>query len=274
MTGKTKPASPRVQSLDYFQAFRYFFEDPNWGMNLLLGSVLMLIPIVGPIVLMGWQLRTMQHLVKGQSQPIPRFDFSDFGFYLGKGIIPFVVSLLVMLPIMFLIFLLIFGSIFGIGAMASQGLPGEFVAVMVLISIVVILVGGFFPLALFGVAALTRAYLTEDFSEAFQIGKWTQYALANWKRVLIAFLIFTPLSFILFFIGMLALYVGMYPAAVIMNFAWVFITWQIYELYLQEGGEPIPLKDPLEPLPSLSPATGGSSAPAAPTDQTHPPSNN
>src|SRR5690606_22826522 len=126
------------------------FEDVNWPMNLLLGSVLMLIPIVGPIVFMGWQLRIMQHLVQGKSSPIPRFDFSDFGFYLGKGVIPFVVSLLVMLPFLILIMILVFGGVFGIGAMSAQRLPGEYMAILGLIALFLVFALGFFPMALFG----------------------------------------------------------------------------------------------------------------------------
>lgn len=275
MTANTAtPPARRVMQMEYLKAFRFLFDDPNWGMNLLLGSVLMLIPIVGPIVFMGWQLRIMQHLVKGEASPIPRFDFSDFGFYLGKGVIPFVVSLLVMLPFFFIIFILIFGSIFGIGAMTAQHLPGEYIAVIGVLAFVMVFALGFFPMAVFGIAALTRAYLTEDFGPAMNLSKIMQYAGAVWKRVLIAYLIFLPLSFVLMFVGMAALYVGMYPAMVIMNLAWVYITWEIYQLYLQEGGEPIPMKDPLERLPSQKPPTGGSSAPAAPTPQTAAPSGN
>ncbi len=271
MSMQPTQSAPRVSQVEYLKAFRFLFEDPNWAMNLLLGSVLMLIPIVGPIVFMGWQLRIMQHLVRGQAQPIPRFDFSDFGFYLGKGVIPFVVSLLVMLPFIIILFILGFGSAIGISAMAAQGVPGEFLAIMGLIALVLVFALGFFPMVTLGIAALTRAYLTEEFGPAMELGKLFQYALAVWKRVLIAYLIFLPISFVLMFAGMIALYVGMYPAMVIMNIAWVYITWQIYQMYLQDGGEPIPMKDPLEPLPSQQPPaapTGGSSVPAAPTPQT------
>lgn len=248
-------ARASVKKVEYLKAFRFLFEDGNGWKNLLFGSILMIIPIVGPIVLMGWQMITFQNLVRQEERPIPLFDFSNFGDYLGKGVIPFVVSLVIMFPFIFVIIILGFIAGVSVPLFAQQGLPTEFVIVSVVLAVFVIILLGLLPMMVFSTAAVTRAYLTEDFGQAFQIGKIWIFGQAIWKRVAVAYIIFFPISIALMFAGMLAFYIGMYPAMVVMNFAWLFIAWEIYELYLKEGGEPIPLKDASSSPAAQSPRT-------------------
>ena len=248
------PADSPVQNIEYIRGFRFLFEDKNGWNNLLFGSILVLIPIIGPIVMMGWQMKIFQRLVERNPQPIPKFDFGDFVFYLTKGIIPFVVSLVIMIPFFFIIFAFAFIGGVSIPVLAAPGLAPELVAVSVVVGIFAIFCLGLLPMIVFSVAGLTRAYLTEDIGEGLAVGKLWAYGKATWKRVLLAYVVYFPLSIVLMFAGMLALYVGIYPAMVIMNIAWVFITWQIYELYRQAGGPEIPLKQPREEIPSLKPS--------------------
>lgn len=241
------------KKLELMQGFRFLFQYPNAGMNLLFASLLNLIPFVGPIVLMGWQMKIFQRLVQKNPLPIPRFDFSDFVFYLGKGVIPFVVVLIVLIPFTFVLTFLIGMMAIAFSLVAQQGMPGEFIAILAVLGSLVVFFLGFLPLSVFATAAMTRAYLSENFSQSFEIGKIFNYAKATWRTVLWAYVIYLPISFALMIAGMLALYVGLYPAMVIMNLAWLHIMWQIYENYLAQGGEPIPLPEKLEPIPSEVP---------------------
>jgi hypothetical protein len=50
--------------------------------------------------------------------------------------------------------------------------------------------------------------------------------------------------------GAIVLYIGMYPAMVIINLAWVYLAWEIYERYLSEGGETIEINPTPKPIPS------------------------
>jgi hypothetical protein len=48
-------------------------------------------------------------------------------------------------------------------------------------------------------------------------------------------------SMVVMFLGMMAFCVGMYPAMAIVMLARAHAEYQLYELYLARGGEPIPL---------------------------------
>ena len=40
--------------MNYSASISDFFKSPKWAMNMLLGGLCVLIPVVGPIVIMGW----------------------------------------------------------------------------------------------------------------------------------------------------------------------------------------------------------------------------
>lgn len=80
-----------------------FFKSPKWGMNLLLGGVAMLIPMIGPLVLGGWHVAGFW--ARGNDEDparFPPFDFQYSGKYLERSLWPFLVNLaasLVRLPL-------------------------------------------------------------------------------------------------------------------------------------------------------------------------------
>lgn len=242
------PSSPR--QIEYLEGFRFLFRDANWGNNLLIGSVHILIPIVGPIVLMGWYCEIYHRLVKRNPQPIPRLDFGDFVYYLGRGINPFVVSLIITLPLVLVMMIVMFAFIFGITLIASQNSSGPLIGLTALLGIMGLFFFVALPLVVLSNAALTRAYLMEDIGKALSLKKITSYAQQTWKTVVIAYVVYIPLIFLTLFAGMLALWLGIYPAAFIVNLAWIYLSWQIYENYLSLGGEPVEVKTNIPPVPS------------------------
>jgi hypothetical protein len=49
-------------------------------------------------------------------------------------------------------------------------------------------------------------------------------------------------------VGLLLLFVGIYPAAALVHFASIHMLYQFYDEYLRRGGEELPL--PVEPAPA------------------------
>ena len=86
-----------------------------------------------------------------------------------------------------------------------------------------------------------RAGFTRDFATGFSIAFVKDFMRRTGKDLVMsqAFLISTGFGVTL--LGMLVLCVGMYPAIAIYMFAFNHQAYQLYELYLQRGGEPIPL---------------------------------
>jgi hypothetical protein len=239
----TEASKDPIHDFDYIKPFRYLFDNPNVGMNLLFACIMMLIPFVGPIVLMGWYGRIVRALAKNQTPSIPALDFNLFVEYLKEGLLPFVVSFIIMFPFIILIFFIVFSVMFSIPLFVQE--PEQMRPFLIF---TLAAVGGlallFFILLLTLVsnAALTRAYLTSDWGQTLEFRKIFSYAKATWRSVVTAWVVYLPAAILLMVVGMLALYLGIYPASVIMSVAWLHFMWQIYQRHLAAGGEPIPIR--------------------------------
>lgn len=255
MTPLQTPALSAPPSFEFIDAFKFLFKGGNALNNILLGAVMNLIPIVGPIMLMGWHCEILQRLIKRHPNPIPKLAMDDFGYFLGRGLAPFVIVLITTVPLVFISLFVMFVVSFGValfaGAVEQQG--GEPSPLMVLGGFGIPFLAFFAFSILFNVllmAALTRAELTEDIGMSLDFGKIWAYARATWKDVLISYLVFLPLTFAAVFAGMLVFFVGVYAAVIIIMVAYLHLRWQIYERYLSRGGETIPIQNKSGPLPS------------------------
>ncbi len=259
------PAAPRIE-IEYLKGFPFFWRDPGFKNNILLGSIHMLIPIVGPIVLMGWYCEIIQRLVRRHSRPIPRLDFSDFGHYLGRGVIPFVVSFLTTLPMVIVVYFGVFVFIMILAVLGEQGLVQDFVLLGIgATGGILIFFGLILPATVLINAFLTFAEITEDFGQSMNFSRAWGYAKRNWKKIITAQLVFIPVAIGGFILGMLACYFGIFPVSLMINLAFLYVRWQIYEYDLSRGGPPLPMK-PERPIPSEQRvATAVAAPPPAPT---------
>jgi hypothetical protein len=113
-------------------------------------------------------------------------------------------------------------------------------------------------------SALLRAELTEDFGKTLELGKIWNFAKKTWKDFVVVYIVVTPVFLVMIFAGMLFLFVGMYFVIVMLNFTYLPLRWQIYERYLRNGGEPIPLQTKSGPVPSETPKAAPPLPPPAP----------
>jgi hypothetical protein len=254
------PPPPPASSggLQFVAAFRFLFDQPNALLNILLAAVMQIIPIVGGIVLMGWYCEIIQRLVKRHPNPIPKLDFGDFVYWLGRGVVPFLVIFLMSLPLTFIILFVVFIGMFGFGAFFATmqrygNEPSALLAIGGIGFMAILFLAILLPVHVLMMSALLRAELTEDFGKSFELGKIWNFAKQTWKEFLVAYIVLTPVFLIMIFAGMLLLFVGMYFVIVMLNFTYLHIRWQIYEKYLQRGGEPIPIQTKSGPLPSETP---------------------
>ncbi len=172
---------PKVTHLRYLDSFQYIFESPNWGMNLLFGALAVFsqsfVPIIGPMVFMGYQAELLTHLHCRRTMPYPDFDFNRFGDYIGRGAPPLVVMLLAWMVNAALMVMFYFGGIFGTmliaAALSAAGLPGPAVILVVifLVAIAILtLLAAMITLAMFASALMLRGELTGKVGEAFNFG--------------------------------------------------------------------------------------------------------
>jgi hypothetical protein len=235
------PAPPRATSA--VDALKFAFSSPDWGMNLLIGAVFMLIPVVGALALQGWHCEIHQRLVRRHPQPIPRLDFADLGHYLERGVHPFVVNLAVMVPLFMIMYVyMIITAFAAAGISEASGEPAAAVAVVGVLMAFGLAMNLFLTVLLS--AAMTRVELTEQIGWSLSPGGIWRYGSRNWGRIFWSSLCFAPLAIGTVIVGMLLFCVGMYPAMVAMQLGSMHLRWQVYEIDLQNGGEVIPLKHP------------------------------
>ena len=237
-------------TMNFGQAFRCAFEHPKWMQNIALAAVCTLIPIVGFIVLMGYFAQCF--LAWLDKRQYPEFDFNLFGKYLETGVWPFLVYLvwsMILAPIIALV--MIVG--FPIMALFMDVQGGSEVPILAILFFFVLMAAVFviqLAFTLFLLPAMLNAKLRQSFQAGFDfgfilsfvrkmVGPLLIYAVVSWAVMLAAFLV-----------GYAAACVGIYfTLAWFMFFAYR-LEHQLYEMYLERGGEEIPISPKLRAVPA------------------------
>ncbi|MFO0800882.1 MAG: DUF4013 domain-containing protein [Gemmataceae bacterium] len=219
--------------MQYQLAFGYFIgQRPNGWTNLLLATVCLFIPVVGPLVLLGYQAEVAERLVRDPDlRRYPDFSFDRFVELLTRGLWPFLIGLVAALVFVPLLIAAVFAAI-AIGAAANS--PGLGIALV-------------FAVYFFGIVGINAVMLPIQFhaemANRFDLGGAFRFTVSFAKlvggRALVAFLVLILLSVPLTFVGMLACFVGVYPATVIAVMAGQHLMVQLYLDYLDLGGEEI-----------------------------------
>src|SRR5262245_3305784 len=78
--------------IEYKRMYSYVFENPNWVTNVLLVGVCFLsgtvIPVIGPLLVTGYQCEVVLGLLASRGARYPDFDFNRFTDYLLRGLWP------------------------------------------------------------------------------------------------------------------------------------------------------------------------------------------
>lgn len=84
--------------MDFARAFSYIFEDADWLKKVGIAALVFLIPLAGPIAVLGWSLTVTKRLIEGQTTDLlPGWD--NFGDHLSTGFKAFIVGFAYSLPI-------------------------------------------------------------------------------------------------------------------------------------------------------------------------------
>lgn len=246
-----------VERLNLGAAFGFPLSRQAWGdkafLNLLLIAVCFLIPIIGPLVVLGYGVLVEKAAIQDPLGPAPRFDFSKFTDHLRRGVAPFVAGLL-LLPLWIIIVAIVFIPLIVILANShAQGIEvAALFAAAYLLTMILMLFAGIFvwPIAL-------RAMLEQKILSAFGLGfvldfhrrVWPEEAkLAGaWILLMVPLILFSCIPFLSYFLVAGLLLISWHAHA------------QLYRLYLARGGMPLdftPVTVELAPaFPVQSPAT-------------------
>lgn len=220
--------------MQYQLAFAYFVgRKPNGWTNLLLVTVCTFIPILGPIVLLGYRAEVSEKLLRDPDlRRYPDFDFDRFTTYLERGIWPFLVSLVASLAGLPLIAAAWGAIIAGVAAGGAAVIAG------VVAAFLLVVVGSV------AVAAVTVPLTFHaEIANRFDLGGGFRFAVDFLKRVgglaVLTYILFVPLAMAAVFVGLLACFIGVYPVAALVQMAGQHLMTQLYREYLDRGGEEI-----------------------------------
>ena len=85
--------------MKFGDAFSYVFQDQDWFKKLIIPGLIMLIPVLGQIVVLGWSLKVTQNVIRNDASPLPEIDF---GGDLGLGFKAMIAGLVYALPMLVL----------------------------------------------------------------------------------------------------------------------------------------------------------------------------
>jgi hypothetical protein len=280
----------------YLRSYLFVFDSHNWVLNLLFISLCSFIPIIGPIVLIGYFFEVIDSLLRRGSrgregsfedyseaitvEPVPAMlraksagvgdsdaitadppavlsededtpptAYSDFTFdrfteYLKRGVWPFLVNLIVNLPAGMFLALAMFLGMMGLG-LASRHSDAATVAGFCLLGLLYVFV--LMVMAVVSKPLYLRAGLSRDFGSAFSMTFFRDFLSRVGKEVFVAVLFLAVTGTLLMILGLLACYVGIFPAMGLLMFAQHHIDFQLYDLYLKRGGTPVESKPIFEP---------------------------
>jgi len=231
-----------IDKIEHMRMIHYVFENPNWLMNILLAGLCVLIPIIGGLIVLGYQFEAVVVLLSTRGTRYPDFTFSRFAEYLVRGLWPFLVQLIASFVLMPLMCVAIGFPMLVVSAVASaSGENAEgFVALlgMFVVGLFVALVSVLFSMLL--MPLMLRAGVTQDFGQGFQIAWAVDFVKRTYKEMFLALLFLMVAGAVLSMLGLLACIVGVYFVLPIIFLAQAHLYFQLYLLFLSRGGTPIP----------------------------------
>jgi hypothetical protein len=231
-----------MDKVDHRRAFTIAFAGPDWPLRLLLVAAGMLVPLVGPVAVNGYQA-TIAERVPWRPDDLPPVDLQRLVDYLLRGLRVFVVSVLVGLLLMPIAMVVMFATVLlsaGAGAVLQDSCAGG--PVLLLIS----LIGGLlFMAVIYGGMALAtplwlQAAINPDLAGALDFAFVKDFLARVGRQVIVSHLVLMLFSLAAFVAGVLACVVGVFPAMALVMIAQAHIYGQLYALYLARGGRPIP----------------------------------
>lgn len=239
--------------MKYIEAITDFFKSPKWVTNLLLAAVCCIIPIVGPMVVLGWLITGFWSRKDDSPVTFPDFDFGQFGPWLQRGLWPVLVAVATSLAvyIVFLIPMILVGVMLGNSSGDGGGLMAIIGSLLMLGLQLFMMVAIIFVMK----PIMLRAILVQDFVPSFDFKFVKRFVSLVWLELLISTLVITVASFALGLAGLIALCIGVFLVPPIIYYAIVHLDKQLYQLYLSRGGEPIPLSPKLSDVPPQVPLT-------------------
>jgi hypothetical protein len=258
------PPTCRSERPSVLEAFTFLFQSDQWILILVLGGCCILlagmIPVVPLMFFNGYVLFLVEQRIRRPENKPFVLNFDHASLYLERGLWPVlaqvVLGLVLMVPMSICMVILIVGGAILAGGLAEN--DGQTAAIIAMVATglgLLLLMGLSMLLYLFTSILWFRSGMAGTFKDAFQL-KWAwKFIHLCGPSISLGFIGLFFTSLVLNLVGFLLLFVGYYATTAWANIALFHYLSQWYEVYLDRGGEPIPLhpKLRLESLPIPTP---------------------
>jgi hypothetical protein len=196
-TPSALPPKPGMEpaAMRYLESFQYIFAHPEWILSLVLASVCSLIPVIGGIVVLGYQYEIVESLHRFPGQLYPKFDFNRFSQYLMRGVWPFlvglIVSFIIQMPLCCGFYVMFVGVAAGASNAGDAGPAAMFLGIGCMIFVITAVMVG---LSIVLTPIFLRAGLSQDFGQAFKFEWVMNFASKMWLETLLASLFLAAVS--------------------------------------------------------------------------------
>jgi hypothetical protein len=194
--------------MNFGRAFSYIFEDSQWLKKVGIAALVFLIPLVGPITVLGWSLTVTKRLAEGQTTDLlPGWE--NFMEHLTLGLKAFVVGFAYSLPV------IIISSFSNVLPLITQEMRGDMYDVMVTVSTIASICFGCFTflyiifLGLTLPAAYAQVAVTGEIGAGFRFGEvfgLVKAAIGAYVLVLVASIV----AGLIASLGLIACFIGVF----------------------------------------------------------------
>jgi len=243
-------------AMEYMRAYHFIFENPNWTTTVAyiglctLAAIIPGVSILLQLLFLGYQFETVETLLRTRGTQYPDFSFGRIGDYLGRGIWPFLISLIVgfvLAPIMY-VAVIILVVIVALLASAAGDQAGPVVAIIGGIIGFAIFLALMLAIMMLTMPMLLRSGLAQDFGAAFQFSWISDFVRKMYREMVLAGLFMIGTALPLALLGLLACGIGICVVMPIILLAQTHLMYQLYGIYLTRGGQPVPMKIAAMPM--------------------------
>jgi hypothetical protein len=211
-------------------------------MTLVGAGMMNLVPILGQIVLAGWTAEATKRTALGVPNNLPPFRFDDFGYWLRRGVPPYVSTLVYTSVAGLLSSLIMVPFFFGLVFLDVIGVDKALVGVLTFFMFGFMMMYSYF-LAVVGNAASTIADMSGDMNQAFNlklVKTYVQHTIGNslWATFLLSTL---ALTLLLPSVMLVITYPALIGFILAVNGV---VRGQIHQVYVARGGAPVGVEAP------------------------------
>ena len=233
--------------MEYLRGYRVVFDDPEWmskvGVAGLLFLSSMCVPLLGQLVVLGWEIEAMRRDVRGESglPPLP-LSFDAFKPYLELGVRQFIVQLAYSVPMIMAFMPIMVCLQFGVFASIRQGGGPEsgMLVVGAMLCSFPLFFAATIAVQVFAIYASIRVGLTGDLSKGFEFGA----IFAGVKRIgtelAIGALSIGVMGFVFYLLGIFACFIGVMFTLQVVYAASGILRADLARLDAERGGPPLP----------------------------------